>query len=124
MSDPTGTAAQIAISGTTAFIVSALGIEPQALLWALVGSTMGVSLAAPSSKGYAFALFIAATLTCALLGTAAADQWWKGAVFARNVITVILGAGFHPMFAAFIAAVPGIVQWVVDFAKRRIGGQP
>jgi hypothetical protein len=121
MSEPTETAAQMAIAGATAFFV-VVGLEPQVIVWGLVGSVLGVSLAAPSSKKYAFALFIAATLTCSLLGTAAADQWWKGSIFARNVITVGIGAAFHPALAAFIAAVPGVIQWGVEQMKRRFGG--
>lgn len=124
MSDPTDIAAQVAITGVSALIVSLIGVEPQGLVWAFVGSTLGVSVAKPTTRLYAIALFIAATLTCALLATMAADQWFRGSHVARNTFSVILGAAFHPLFSSFIESIPGIVQWAVDFFKRRIGGLP
>ncbi len=116
--------ANVTVTGAAALVVALIGIEPQALIWGTVGSTLGVSLAKPSGRLYAAALFIAATLTCALLGTMAATQWFNGAALARNVFVVLIGAAFHPAFSAFIAAVPGVIQWVVDFAKKRLGGAP
>jgi hypothetical protein len=122
MNDSTTAAAQVTMTGASALIVSLLGVEPQGLLYAVVGSTLGTSLAKPAGFFRGIAVFIAATLVCALLGTLIADQWWRGAPLARNVATTLLGMAFHPLFSAFIEAVPGLVQACKDFVIRRVFG--
>lgn len=124
MTDPTTLAAQTALTGASALVVSLLGVEPQGLVWALVGSTLGLSMAKPAGVLYGAALFVAASLTCALLGTMISVQWFNGGAVARNTFAVILGAAFHPLFASFIESVPGFVQILRDFIAKRIGGQP
>lgn|SRR5512134_52848 len=118
----TETAAQITITGTSTLLVALLGVEPQAIIWSFVGCILGVTLAKPSGRFYAMALFMAATLACALLGTVTADQFFAGSKVARNASAVIFGAGFHPILAAFIGAVPGLMDSLKDFIARRLGG--
>lgn len=77
-------------------LVAALGVEPQAVIWAIVGSILGVIFAPPTGKLYAVAMFAAATLTCALVATYISAEWFSGGHLQRNVAAVLLAASFHP----------------------------
>lgn len=105
----TDLAANAAIAGASGFLVATLGLEPQAILWALVGSVLGVTLAPPTSRLYAVFLFVAATLTCALGATALSAAYF-GSPMARNLCAVLLAALFHPIFKALIGRVPTLVE--------------
>jgi hypothetical protein len=97
----------------------ALGIDHQALLWALIGATLGLT-AAPQASRLRFAcVFICAVLASALLGT-----WFAATMVdapTRKLATMgsslILGALFHPLLTAAIGVVPTIVKAAV----RRLG---
>jgi len=120
MAEPTTTtlAGVAAAAGGSAFMV-ALGIDHQALLWALIGATLGLT-AAPQASRLRFAcVFICAVLASALLGT-----WFAATMVeepTRKLATLgsslILGALFHPLLTAAI----GVVPTVVKAALRRFG---
>jgi hypothetical protein len=114
--------AQAAITGSSALFVALLGVEPQAIVWSLVGCVLGVTLAKPASRLYTVFLFLAATLACALWGTMASDHFFGGSALARNSISVLLGAVFHPLLAAVIGTIPGIVTWGAERVQRLFGG--
>lgn len=118
----TETAAQAALTGTSALFVAALGVEPQAVIWSFVGCIIGVTLAKPAGRFYAILMFIAATLTCALCGTLTAELWLDRSVTGRNVCAVVYGVIFHPAVAALIGMVPGTFDAIKAFVVRRIGG--
>jgi len=119
----TDIAANATLQGLFALFVAVLGVEPQAIIWSLVGSVIGVVLAKPSGRFYAVALFIAATLSCALIGTAAAQSFQWGNT-GRNAFSAVMGVCFHPALAALISEVPTIIKAIVDFfAKRFLGRQ-
>lgn len=117
----TETAAGLVATGASGLLIASLGVEPQAIVWALVGSILGLTLAKPSSRVYAVALFFASTLACALMATVIAEHYFAGSVGARNVCAVILAAAFHPLFEAFISAVPGLVAAFAKRARAAIG---
>lgn len=121
MSTPTEQAGSIVVTGVTAFAL-ATGLDPRVMVWAITGSVFGVALAKPSGRLYGFAVFIAASLACALMGTAIADWLFAGSHIARNAVAMLCGAGFHPMLSAFIEAAPGLVKGVINIVQRRIGG--
>jgi len=116
-------AAQAAAAGTSALFVSIVGVEPQAIVWGIVGSILGVTLAKPSGRIYAMLLFVAATLTCALLGTVMGDYFAPGSAIVRNSCTVIIGAIFHPLLSALISAAPGLIEGAKEFVLSRIRGK-
>lgn len=118
----TDLAAQATAAGTSALFVSMIGVEPQTLVWSVVGSVIGVALAKPAGRAYAVALFLAATLTCGLLATIASAQWFDNSAMARNGLAVLLGAAFHPGLQAFFASIPAVVEACKRFVVRRIGG--
>ncbi len=121
MSGTTEIAAQAAATGASAFLVATLGIEGQALAWACVGSIFGVALAPKTGLLYAVALFVAATLTCALLGTAMGQYFSPGSMMTRNACSVAMGAAFHPILAAFIGSVPSLMDGIRIWILRRFG---
>lgn len=118
----TESAAGLVTTGASGLLIAALGVEPQAIAWALVGSILGLTLAKPASRVYAVALFIAATLACSLLATVIAEGYFSGNAGARNVCAVILAAAFHPLFEAFISSVPGLVSAGARRLRAVIGG--
>lgn len=122
MNDTTEVAAQATAAGAAALFVAATGVEPQAVLWGLIGAIFGVTLAKPSGRFYAMAVFVAATFACALLGTLAGDYMKPGSAPVRNGCALVLGAGFHPLLSAFIGAVPDLLSWAIGVLKRRIPG--
>lgn len=121
MTTPTEQAGSVVMSGIAAFAL-ATGLDPRVMVWAITGSIFGVALAKPSGRIYGFAVFFAASLACALIGTGLADWVFGGSHIARNTIAMLAGAGFHPMLSAFIEAVPGLVKGLVNMVQKRIGG--
>lgn len=110
-------------AGASAAVVALLGVEPQALAWALVGSIFGAPLAPPAGRFRQLLVGFAVMLASALLGTVFAD--WMGTTSPRwrNASCLVFGAIFHPLFAAVIATVPNIVATVLQtIATRRAGG--
>ena len=113
MAEPTTTAAGAAAAGVTALFMALLGIEPQALVWGLVGAVFGLSFAPQSGRVRAALVFIAVAFAAALLGTWAAEFWHAGSRIARNGWAMALAAAFHPLLAAFVQAVPAALQALV-----------
>jgi hypothetical protein len=119
MVDMSDAATAATVNGIAAVVVAALGVEPQALVWAMVGSTLGLSLAKPAGRVRAVFVFIAASLTCALLGTLAANHWFTGSPTIRNVAAVALGAAFHPLLSSYLEEIPRLFLAFRDFIMRR-----
>lgn len=118
----TETAAGVVATGASGLLIAALGVEPQAIAWALVGSILGLTLAKPASRSYAVALFIASTLACSLLATVLAEQYFGNSATSRNVCAVILAAAFHPLFEAFIGQVPSLVAAALERVRAIFSG--
>lgn len=104
-------------AGTVAALLTALGIGPHALFWALIGATAGMSVAPQSGRLRACVVFGCAVLASALLGTYIAQEYLAGARIAANTAALVMGALFHPLLAAATAAVPAIVNGLL----RRFG---
>lgn len=120
MAEPTVPVATAAAAGLGAVFVAWVGLEPQAIVWGLVGAVFGVPLAPPAGRFRTVALFLAVVFACAMLGTWAAEHFHGGSKFARNGWALVLAAVFHPMLAALVQAVPALLQ---AFLKTRAGGQ-
>lgn len=98
------------ISAAGALIFASLGIEPQVLVWALIGASIG--LVVTEQKGWvkAVLMFVAVSLACSMLGTFIADEWWKGSHIARNSFALCLAMGFHPLFSAVVTNIPAAIS--------------
>lgn len=119
MTEPTLTASGAAAAGAGALFVALIGLEPQAIVWGLVGAVFGLAFAPKSGRWRAALVFLAVAFAAALLGTWAADYWHAGSRIARNGWAMALGAAFHPLLAAFVQAVPAALQALV---RARTGG--
>lgn len=115
MTEPSSPAVGI---GVLAAFLAALGIGPQPLFWALIGTTAGMSFAPQTSRLRACITFGCATLASALLGTYGAQVYLdKAAPIAANVASLVMGALFQPLLAAASNAVPTII----NAALKRFG---
>lgn len=114
MAEPASTTGAAAIgAGFTAFMLAAIGIEPQALFWSLIGSTLGLSLAPVTTRFRAVTLFAAVVFAAALLGSWLA-HYYEMAWMARNGFSLIVATLFHPIFTAAVAKVPDLVSFFID----------
>jgi pimeloyl-ACP methyl ester carboxylesterase len=120
MPDTTASTASIAgaaVAGVGATALSALGLEPAALFWALVGASLGMSFAAATTRQRAVIVFCAVVLVCSLFGAFLAQQYFKADSLARNVIACALAIGFHPLLNAAITRLPA----ALDGLMRKLG---
>lgn len=125
MTEPSTTTAAAASGAAGAVFVAIVGVEPQAIVWGLVGAIFGLGLAPATGRMRAALLFVAVSLASALLGTFAAAHWHAGSAVARNAWAVGLGAVFHPLFAAVVQAVPAAVHAMFRARTGQgPGGQP
>lgn len=118
MTEPTSAAASAVGAGAGALILSMLGVEAQALLWAAVGASVGITLAPQSGRLRAALTFGSVVLLSALAGTYVAHEHLAGSVVARNAISAATAMLFHPLFTAAVAGVPALVASIA----ARIGG--
>ncbi len=121
MTDPTPTGAALASMATTAGL-SALGLEPGPLFWALVGASLGMTFAGPATKLRALSVFIAVVLCCSLFGSYLAHRYAEGEWIARNTFSCILAICFHPLLNAAITRLPAFLDGVMR--KFGVGGDP
>jgi hypothetical protein len=117
MSDPTTTVAGAVTAGAVTAVFTSLGLEPQPVFWALVGAAIGVSAAPASSKARSVILFVTVVLACSLLGSAAAQGLAQGTQIQRNAAACFLAMVFHPLSAAVIQALPGFVNWLLNWRR-------
>lgn len=124
MPEPTSSVAVSLAAGVGAFIVTSIGVQPQPLFWALIGATLGLSLAAEAGRLRAVSVFVAVIFASALIGSWAAHHV-DATDFGRNGLSLVVAALFHPIFSAAIAQVPAVVASIgAWFANRRGGAQP
>lgn len=119
MTEPTSTTAAAGYAFGAVF-VALVGVEPQALVWGVVGAVIGLTFAPPTGRFRAGLVFLAVAFASAALGTWAAEYWHSGSHVARNAWSLGVAVLFHPLFAALVQAVPAAVQ---AFVSRKAGGQ-
>ena len=122
MTTPTEVAAQSALGGGVALFIVLTGLDPQAVVWGVMGSTVGVVFSKSTGRFYGFFLFFAAAFISALSGTVISDLWFSGGNTWRNFATALVGVGFHQLIAAGIAAIPVVMKIGTDWLSRRFGG--
>lgn len=120
--EPTTSIVSATGAGVGALIMAAIGVEPQPIFWALIGATLGLSLAGDSGRLRAIAVFACVVLSSALVGTLMAEAYFADGKGWRNAISLVIAALFHPLFSAFVAAVPGLIQ--AGLRRIGLGGQP
>ena len=121
MTDTSTSIAGAAVAGLGASVLSGLGLDPAALFWALVGSSIGMSFAAATTRPRAVILFAAVVLVCSLFGAFLAQKFSGGEPLARNAFACVLAITFHPLLNAAITRLPA----ALDGLMRRFGiGSP
>jgi hypothetical protein len=123
MAEPS-TAAGIAGTAAVAAMLAAVGVSPHALFWALIGTTLGLSVAPSAGRWRAGIVFACAALASALLGTfagAALFPAMTGKLPAAGS-SLLFGLLFHPLFTAATGAVPSAVAGLL--AKLGLGSKP
>lgn len=110
-------------AGAGALLLTALGVHPQPLFWALVGATLGMSLATQASRLRAVLVFACVVLASALLGTWVARSYFDGSLVAADGAALLLAVAFHPLLIAFTSAAPALVSgWIGRFAPGGANG--
>jgi hypothetical protein len=111
--------------GIGAMALAALGVHPQPLFWALIGATLGMSLAPKAGTVRTAIVFACVVLASALLGTALAHEIVDDAkrqLITADVAALLLGAAFHPLLIAFLNGAPALLAgWISRFSA---GGAP
>lgn len=110
-----------AVAGLGATFLAALGIEPAALFWALVGATLGMSFAAAAGRLRAATVFAAVVLVCSLFGAWLAQRYFSGEPLSRNAFACGLAIIFHPLLNAAIPRLPAAIDGIMRLL--RIGSQ-
>ena len=122
MPEPTATLVTAGSAGVGAFVMAAIGIEPQPIFWALIGATFGLSFAAEAKLLKSIAVFVCVVLTAALAGSLIAEAYFANSSGWRNSASWLAAAFFHPLFSALAGAVPNIVQ--AGLRRFGLGSQP
>lgn len=103
-------------AGAGGMLLTALGVHPQPVFWALVGATLGLSAAPQAGRVRAIAVFVCVVLASALLGTWASRTYVDGSLLAADGAAALLAVSFHPLLIAFLNGVPGLLQgWLRRF---------
>lgn len=122
MTEPTTAIASAAAAGAGAVLLSSVGIEAAPLFWALVGATLGMSLAGATSKPRAAVVFVCVVLVCSLCGAWLAVKYTSGEQISRNAFACVLAIFFHPLLNAAVTRLPAAIDGLMR--KAGIGSQP
>lgn len=110
-------------AGAGGTILSALGLDPATLFWALVGATLGLSFATAMTRQRAVIVFVGVVLSCALFGAWLAQQFYGGGVLSRHVFACGLAWFCHPLVGLALTKLPAlwdafVVRWVGPGAEK------
>ena len=117
---PTVGAVAMGAGGT---LLSALGLEPGPLFWALVGGTFGLSMAPAMPRNRAVIVFVAIVLSCSLFGAWLAQRHFGGEQLSRNAIACAMSMFFHPLVSLALTKLPAlwdavVIRWVGPGAEK------
>ncbi len=105
MLDPTTEAVTSVAAGIAAITLAALGVEPQALVYAAMGGFAGMAVAPNLGRWKAVLTFGCVMCLCAAFGTWCA-QHYGGNLVARNLVAGGSAAVFHPLFSVIVQQLP------------------
>lgn len=97
--------------------LATLGLDPAPLFWALVGATIGMSLAAATTRRRAAVIFACVVLVCSLFGAYLAVRYAEGDPLSRNAFACGLAIFFHPLLNAAVTHFPSAINGLL----RRMG---
>lgn len=105
--------AGVTISGVSAAVASALGIDVTTICWALAGGWFGSSFAPKVGPIKTVVQFLAASLISALGATVAAD-WWQLKPGYMHLLAASLSSSFYALKRAILARVGLALDRVLD----------
>ncbi len=119
-------------AAVAAVFVATIGIEPQVLWWACIGTAAGALLSRPAktkqqqTAWVGLLKFIVGSLFAAVVGTFVAHAYLDAQALGANFVAAVLAAFLQPLFALAVDALPRVVDGVlVKFGlARRNGDQP
>lgn len=92
------------VTAIGASVSSALGIEFQAILWAMIGGFFGAALGPPVKQPWAFVRYCFASVLSALAASLIERKLDGGSDPAfRNLLASAISFGFYPLTKSFIA---------------------
>jgi hypothetical protein len=122
MANFTATAADAVGAGIVAGVVSWVGVEPQALIYAGMGATLGMGATPPAGRLRTLCMFLAVTMLCAALGHFVELHFYAGAdKFARNLTSGISAALAYIVLGAVMASVPPFISTAFEGVLRKLG---
>ena len=116
MTEPTSAALGAALG---AGLMATLGIEPAPIFWALVGASLGMSVAATAGRMRAGSIFVSVVLTCGLLGSWLSIKYFGGEMISRNMCSCVLAMFFHPLLQTATLRIPLLID--AFFKKLGLG---
>lgn len=102
------------LSAACAALLAALGLEGQPLFWAMVGSVIGMSFAASTTKVRMYVVLVAVVLMCSLFGVWIADHYFNKEQVSKNAVACVLAIWFHPLLNLGIAKLPTLFDKLVQ----------
>lgn len=109
MADFTTSALEATAAAIVTATLAASGVEPQALVYAGFGATIGMGATPPAGRLRAVCMFAAITLLCAALGTFVEHHWYPGERSMRNFMAGVSAALAYPVLGAVMANVPPFI---------------
>lgn len=116
MIDPTTEAVSSIAAGVVAVTLAALGVHPQALVYAALGGFIGMAFAPNLGRWKAVITFGSVMCLCAAFGTWCAAHY-QGSDVLRNIVAGGSALVFHPLFSIVVQRLPE----AADGFLRKIG---
>lgn len=118
MADITSSASDAVGAGIMAAVVSTVGVDPQTLIYAGMGATLGMGATPPAGRLRTLCMFVAVTLLCAALGHFVEQHYFPGDRFVRNFAGGFAAALAYPVLGALTANLPAFIAQAFEGALR------
>lgn len=106
-------------------MLASMGISPEALGCAVLGSMAGMAATESISRWRAMVVLVGSLFVSALCAQLIARAWFGGDELWRNWIAMGIGMFYPAIKARLIIAVPSIIDWMLHRAgigKKASGG--
>lgn len=121
MAEPTTTAATTTAwalaAGTLGAFFASIGVTWPLVFWGLVGGLFGLSFAPPAGRLRSMAMFPGSALLAAKAGAVCSAQWFAASADVAGALAAVGGIIAHPLIAASVRALPGVLSKYTGGAK-------
>lgn len=128
MTTPSETAAHASVAAFSTLVMTAIGVDPATLLYAMCGAVFGASITKASgtdigSKLYGLLMFVASSMICAAWATTVSDQFFGGSRGVAHTCAPIFAVCFHTLVDSGLKMlVQPVIEALREAIKKRIGG--